>query len=685
MTVNVYYTISNSVVLDLFSGPLNYTSSLNYTKGNLAATAYRTRTTDNWNFKYYRYDIRGRVIKLWNIISDFDTLITEYYYNSQDQITKYSHSGQGDVRTYRNIYDYAGRLHKVDYYTGSPDALDPDYLNLAEYEYNPNSQISIQKYNDAFMQNEYSYNERNWITEVDNSSKLFEYSNRYFKNGNVKSMEISGDYSQNFAAPSGLTFEYEYDRSNRLTKATNGENIFEVINTYDKDGNILSMERHGSTGIRIEAFNYIYYSGTNKLQRVSGGGTQYTYDANGNMISDALNKNVNIEYDHRNLILELEHTKYILNDSLILLTKYYYDEAGNRIRKMTYDTEDDSLKSDIIYSRDVSGRELAVYENNGIKQWNLFGLDNIGYMTGSDELRFYLKDHLGSVRVVTDNQSAVINCQDYDQWGYVLENRNYQSDESMYKFTSKERDEESEYDYFGARYYDARVGRWNQLEPLLDKYVQISPYIYSLDNPLNITDLNGADPIRENLGSLDDVISILNDNTGKSYWELSKVFSNAKVQYIATEKAGFIDLEHFFAAASISKQSGKISAIVVGELVELGQYLSKNVSAFNQEDPRSNVEGAEFGFTYKNSNRENVAENFTEYFNQLVSIAPTDPRLAEENVYIPANRAEYLSNPLPQRIPPLLQIPLIGVIPVLNFEPSFGADPKNHSLELKGF
>jgi len=491
LTVNVYYTISNSVVLDLFSGPFNYTSSLNYTKGNLAATGYRTKTSDSWNFKYYRYDVRGRVIKLWNIISDFDTLITEYYYNSQDQITIYSHSGHGDVKTYRNTYDYTGRLYKVDYYTGSPDAPNPDYLNLAEYGYNPNSQISIQKYNDAFMQNEYSYNERNWITEVDNSSKLFKYSNQYFKNGNVKSMEISGDYSQNYAAPSGLEFEYEYDRSNRLTKATNGENIFEVINTYDKDGNILSLERHGSTGVRIEAFNYIYYSGTNKLQRVSAARTQYTYDANGNMISDALNKNVNIEYDHRNLIMELEHTKYILNDSLILLTKYYYDEAGNRIRKMTYDTEDDSLKSDIIYSRDVSGRELAVYENDSIKQWNLFGLDNIGYMTGSDDLRFYLKDHLGSVRVVTDDQSAVINCQDYDPWGYVLENRVYESDESVYKFTSKERDEESEYDYFGARYYDTRIANWGSVDPLLEKHYDYSPYNYVLRNPLKLVDPDG--------------------------------------------------------------------------------------------------------------------------------------------------------------------------------------------------
>ena len=100
------------------------------------------------------------------------------------------------------------------------------------------------------------------------------------------------------------------------------------------------------------------------------------------MITDSLNSNFSIHYDHRNLIVQLK--KLIIeihgsrNDTTIYQTFYYYDEAGNRIRKMTYDTEDDSLKSDIVYSRDVSGRELAVYENDSIKQWNLFGLDNIG-------------------------------------------------------------------------------------------------------------------------------------------------------------------------------------------------------------------------------------------------------------------------------------------------------------------
>ena len=254
-----------------------------------------------------------------------------------DTLTIYSRSGRGDIKTYKNIYDYAGRLQKVDYFTGSPDAPDPEYINLTEYEFNPNSQISNQKYNDGFMNNEYSYNNRNWITSTDNSTKLFEYSNQYFKNGNVKSVQLSGDYSLNFAVPSDLTFVYEYDRSNRLTEAKTSEKNFNVVNTYDKDGNIITLDRNGSTGNSIDDFNYSYYSGTNKLSKVTGSVNQYAYDANGNMTRDDLNKNFDIIYDHRNLIVELKQLVIDIHgsrtDSTIYETHYYYDESGNRIRK----------------------------------------------------------------------------------------------------------------------------------------------------------------------------------------------------------------------------------------------------------------------------------------------------------------------------------------------------------------
>jgi len=57
---------------------------------------------------------------------------------------------------------------------------------------------------------------------------------------------------------------------------------------------------------------------------------------------------------------------------------------------------------------------------------------------------------------VVDQYNNLVTCQDYDSWGSMIPDRKWQtiSDESIYKFTGKERDNESNYDYFGARYYD---------------------------------------------------------------------------------------------------------------------------------------------------------------------------------------------------------------------------------------
>jgi len=155
LILNAYDTTSHSVISGFFTGVTGYTSSLNYTKGNLAATAYRTKTSDDWNFKYYRYDVRCRVIKLWNIISGFDTLVTEYQYNSQDQIVNYTHKGPDDFKRFRNLYDYTGRLYQVDHFYEPGEEDNPEYYaNLLEYNYNENSQTEMLKFN-IEMENEY--------------------------------------------------------------------------------------------------------------------------------------------------------------------------------------------------------------------------------------------------------------------------------------------------------------------------------------------------------------------------------------------------------------------------------------------------------------------------------------------------------------------------------------------------
>ena len=63
-------------------------------------------------------------------------------------------------------------------------------------------------------------------------------------------------------------------------------------------------------------------------------------------------------------------------------------------------------------------------------------------------------------------------------------------------FTGKEKDEETGYGYFGARYMDHELmTMWLSVDPLADKYPNISPYNYCMWNPLRLVDPNGMDTI----------------------------------------------------------------------------------------------------------------------------------------------------------------------------------------------
>lgn len=268
LTVNVYDTISPSIVNNFFTGVSGYAASLNYTKGNVAATAYRTINTDPWNFKYFRYDVRGRVIKMWNILAGFDTLITEYSYNSQDQVINYTHFGLGNGKSYTNVYDYAGRLEQAMWNITSPDSPNYESVELTKYMYNENSQVSQQLLHDETIKNNFYYTNRNWISEMINSGGMFEYTNVYFKNGNVKSQALGGNYNNDFYNSSDLTFNYTYNKSNRLLKSSRaGGKSYEVENTYDSAGNITSLKRYDSQANILDNYTYSYYSGLTSSEK----------------------------------------------------------------------------------------------------------------------------------------------------------------------------------------------------------------------------------------------------------------------------------------------------------------------------------------------------------------------------------------------------------------------------------
>ena len=69
-----------------------------------------------------------------------------------------------------------------------------------------------------------------------------------------------------------------------------------------------------------------------------------------------------------------------------------------------------------------------------------------------------------------------------------------------YLFNAKEFDEETGLYYYGARYYEPRISLWMSTDPMQEKFVDASPYVYCLQNPIIILDYNGADTVFVNPG-----------------------------------------------------------------------------------------------------------------------------------------------------------------------------------------
>jgi len=85
---------------------------------------------------------------------------------------------------------------------------------------------------------------------------------------------------------------------------------------------------------------------------------------------------------------------------------------------------------------------------------------------------------------------------EYDAFGSLLPGRNYSSSSYLYGFNGMRKDDEvhgatgTSYD-FGARLYDPRIGRWLSVDPLASEYAPVSPYVFTLNNPIIFIDGNG--------------------------------------------------------------------------------------------------------------------------------------------------------------------------------------------------
>ena len=102
--------------------------------------------------------------------------------------------------------------------------------------------------------------------------------------------------------------------------------------------------------------------------------------------------------------------------------------------------------------------------------------------------------HLGSASWITDHTGQPVQHLRYLPYGEPFINQRLSGYNERFTFTSKERDEETGYGYFGARYMDHELTTmWLSVDPMSDKYPSLSPYAYCAWNPVKLVDPDGRD------------------------------------------------------------------------------------------------------------------------------------------------------------------------------------------------
>ena len=131
---------------------------------------------------------------------------------------------------------------------------------------------------------------------------------------------------------------------------------------------------------------------------------------------------------------------------------------------------------DILNPQDILLKSISVYEQSNGPEKDVY---------------FYHGDHLGSASWITDYTGAPIQYIHYAPYGELIANQQMIGYDERYKFTGKERDAETGYDYFGARYLWGDAGTWLSVDRFANKYPGLSPYAYCAWNPVRNIDIHG--------------------------------------------------------------------------------------------------------------------------------------------------------------------------------------------------
>jgi RHS repeat-associated protein len=285
---------------------------------------------------------------------------------------------------------------------------------------------------------------------------------------------------------------------------------------YDKAGNI-KQQKHDTTEATtgwVRTFQYgkigADFDKNNRLYRTDVGAFNYTYGNEG----DA-------GYDKHGNMLRMEHLSAMdwnFKDHFVHTRRgtidayYVYDSSGERVRKVLEDAPDRKQKERIylggieIYREYTPGGDLKTQretlhvmdDKRRVAMVETLTVKNLATLVTPETLqRYQYGNHLESASLELDDAGLQISYEEYFPFGttsfYSVDSMREVS-EKRYRYTGKERDDESGLNYHSARYYAPWLCRWTTCDPagLVDG---LNVFVYAKNSPTTRSDPSGLSNI----------------------------------------------------------------------------------------------------------------------------------------------------------------------------------------------
>ncbi|MFD8624586.1 RHS repeat-associated core domain-containing protein [Streptomyces hygroscopicus] len=526
------------------------------------------------------YDIDGNLIAKSLTAYGFDAeeRVISYTYDAAGNLTGIGYPpGSAEPRIVRG-YDRLGRLHQV----GTPE--DPGAYGRFSYGargelISSDTPLGAER----VLRRTSTYTPPGWPLstrhELDDGSLLLEQHLSYTEDGYRGAGYFDGKAAgvRTTDAAQDQTWRYRYDGLSQITDAENAgcpEAGLEHV-TYGPNGNVTALTR----GQREET--YAYRPASDRLDAVISGGQRldgYAYHRGG-AVTGAERLGIDRIAYHpvtglpQRLELAARPPERTGNQRVELV----YDSDRQRAVKLHEDAAGTALTARLyVRGSDAASLFEAVRTPSGTKaQQYVYGPEGLTALLSGAKRYTVVRDHLGSPRQVVDETGAVVAAYDYTPFGATITRPgSAQPDVLVYRYTGQEWDPETGLYNYRARLYDPVLGRYYAADPAARGS---SPYVYVENNPVNLIDPDGEEPLTAFLiiviagaviGAVAGAVTYATTHQGN--FNAGAFFAYAAVGTVAGAVGGAIGYgagllaTEVLAAASVSTSTSIGSGIFVG-------------------------------------------------------------------------------------------------------------------------